>query len=287
MVSLMWFKQDLRTDDNPALHAAMQHAECVPVYCLDPRWFVPDSRGLVRCGARRAQFLLESLVDLKRSLRLAGSDLLVLSGEPEQLLPALCAALGVGVIHTHEEHAPDEQALLARLGRSLPEHVELKAEAGNGLFDPAQLPFALEQLPAVFTRFRNKIEKQPPAHLPLGRPAAFAPLPAAALEHVQAIPSLQDLGLEVVAVEPVAARRPAGPGWTTICGAAGRYAITRTPGTSCWAATFRRNSRPGWPMAVCPHGGLSRNCAPTSRAMGPTILPTGCGSNCYGGSSFA
>ena len=213
MVSLMWFKQDLRTDDNPALQAAMQHAECVPVYCLDPRWFVPDGRGLVRCGARRAQFLLESLVDLKRSLRLAGSDLLVLTGEPEQLLPALCAALGVAVIHTHEEHAPDEQALLARLGRSLPEQVELKAEAGNGLFDPTQLPFALDQLPGVFTRFRNKIEKQPPAHLPLGRPAAFAPLPAAALEHVQAIPSLQDLGLEVVAVEPRTAL-PAGGGET-------------------------------------------------------------------------
>lgn len=213
MTSLMWFKQDLRANDNPVLAAAMQHAHCLPVYCLDPRWFLPDSRGLLRCGARRAQFILESLVDLRRTLRLLGSDLLVLVGSPEQVLPALCSELGVDLLYTHDEHAPEEQAQLARLQQSLPGRVELKLAASNALFDPAQLPFALEKLPGVSTRFRHQIEKRPPEHCPLDLPFDLAPLPAGALQMIGAIPSLAELGLPPVLVDSRTAL-PAGGGET-------------------------------------------------------------------------
>lgn len=214
MISLVWFKQDLRTDDNPVLNAAMQHTECLPVYCLDPRWFVPDARGLSRCGPGRAQFILDSLTDLQRTLQLNGSDLLVLHGAPEQVLPALCDELGVDILYTHDEHAPDEKALLAGVEQSLPEYVELRLIGSNALFDPAQLPFALERLPAVFTRFRNQIEKRPPEHLPVAMPSVLAPLPHGARRYARSMPSVAELGLQAMSPEPRSAL-PAGGGETS------------------------------------------------------------------------
>lgn len=202
MVSLLWFKQDLRLDDNPVLDAAMQYGECLPVYCLDPRWFRPDDQGLLPCGARRAQFILDSLVELRRSLQAQGSDLLVLKGCPEQVLPALCKKLGVRALFTHAEHAPNEQAILGRVRQGLPEDIGLNLVETNALFDPSQLPFALEQLPRVFTRFRNQIEKRTPAHAPLPAPTTLAPLPTGAAVLLQAIPLLDDLGLKAVPADP-------------------------------------------------------------------------------------
>ncbi|MFN3578845.1 MAG: DASH family cryptochrome [Pseudomonas sp.] len=211
MTSLLWFKQDLRLDDNPALIAAMQHGDCLPVFCLDPRWFMSDHRGIRPCGDRRVQFILESLTDLQRTLRVCGSDLLVLQGAPEQLLPKLCQDLGVGVIYTHSEHAPDEQAQLARVQQALPEGVALHCLESNALFDPAQLPFSLQAMPGVFTRFRTQIEKRVPAHTPLSIPDTLAPLPGAALALLQGVPQLADLGLQSPHPEPRSAL-PAGGG---------------------------------------------------------------------------
>ncbi|GGC93461.1 DASH family cryptochrome [Halopseudomonas salina] len=196
MTNLLWFKQDLRVDDNPVLAAAMRGTDCLPVYCLDPRWFEPDHLGLLPCGPRRAQFILESLADLRRSLRTLGSDLLVLQGKPEELLPALCIDMGIQAVYTHAEHAPDEQALMDRLHSALPNGVDLQVLESNGLFEPTELPFSLEAMPGVFTRFRNKIEKHPPAHLPISETTVMAPLPVGALDLIRGIPGPADLGLQ-------------------------------------------------------------------------------------------
>lgn len=202
MTSLVWLKQDLRLDDNPVLNAAMQHSDCLPVYCLDPRWFVEDSRGLRSCGDRRAQFILDSLTDLQRNLRVYGSDLLVLQGAPEQLLPVLCKDIGARAVYTHSEHAPDEQLLLARVEQALPEGVALHQLESNALFQPAELPFSPGTMPGVFTRFRNQIEKRPPAHAPLPLSGVLSPLPGGALALIGAVPRLADLGLQHRPTEP-------------------------------------------------------------------------------------
>jgi deoxyribodipyrimidine photo-lyase len=214
MTSLLWFKQDLRVDDNPVLAAAMQATDCLPVYCIDPRWFQPDGRGLLPCGPRRAQFILESLADLQRNLRIKGSDLLVLQGEPEQVLPSLCVDMDVQAVYAHAEHAPDEQALMARLKQALPHDVDLHVLESNALFDPADLPFSLEAMPGVFTRFRNKIEKHPPAHTPLPLSPGMAPLPVGALDLIRGLPELLDLGLQACPAEPRSAL-PEGAGETS------------------------------------------------------------------------
>ena len=87
-----WFRLgDLRLHDNPALDRAADlcigtENTLIPVFCFDPRIFGNDARsahGSLKCGPRRAQFVIESVADLRNSLEERGSKLLVSTKTPE------------------------------------------------------------------------------------------------------------------------------------------------------------------------------------------------------------
>lgn len=89
--SLMWFRKGLRLHDNPALEYAAKGSKFLyPVFVIDPHYMEPDSTafspGSSKAGLNRIQFLLESLVDLDLSLKKLGSRLLVLKGDPGEVL---------------------------------------------------------------------------------------------------------------------------------------------------------------------------------------------------------
>lgn len=56
------------------------------MYCFDPRHFVITPYGHPKTGAYRAQFMLESVQDLKASLQKIGSDLIIHLGKPEEAI---------------------------------------------------------------------------------------------------------------------------------------------------------------------------------------------------------
>lgn len=87
-----WFRLgDLRLHDNPALDRAADlciktESNLIPVFCFDPRLFGNSARsefGSLKCGPRRAKFLIESVADLRKSLEKRGSKLLVSTKTPE------------------------------------------------------------------------------------------------------------------------------------------------------------------------------------------------------------
>ena len=187
MRALLWFKQDLRLDDHPALQAGLA-AECLlPVYVLDPALLQLNEFGMRRMGVHRARFLLESLVALDGELRQRGSHLLVLQGRAEQLIPQLVTRFNLQEVLTLEEIAPQERQQLQQVRAQLGS-VALWEQTGNGLLRRDQLPCPVAELPAVFTQFRTLVEQglqvfQPqPApdylpHLPEGSEALLTPLP--------------------------------------------------------------------------------------------------------------
>ena len=80
--TLVWLRQDLRLKDNPALYAAAQQGQVLLVYIQDE----------VNCGDRplggaSKWWLHQSLMSLNHS---TGHKLLLLSGDPLQLIPTLC-----------------------------------------------------------------------------------------------------------------------------------------------------------------------------------------------------
>ena len=97
-----WFRLgDMRLHDNPALHKTLQQGgndSILPVFCFDPRIFGHQAVSRVtsdlKCGPKRAQFVLESVADLRSNLEARGSGLLVAHGKPEEVLDKLYEQLG-------------------------------------------------------------------------------------------------------------------------------------------------------------------------------------------------
>ena len=74
--SIVWFKTDLRLHDNETLLKAISQSEqIIPIYCFDDADFVNTDFGFKKTGSFRAQFLLESLIDLDKNLRAIGSGI--------------------------------------------------------------------------------------------------------------------------------------------------------------------------------------------------------------------
>ena len=82
---LIWLRNDLRLHDHEPLYRALENkADVILLYCFDPRQFGETSFGFEKTGAYRAQFLLETIADLRQSLQARGSNLVIRQGKPEE-----------------------------------------------------------------------------------------------------------------------------------------------------------------------------------------------------------
>ena len=94
MTSIMWFRRDLRIRDNPALLAA--GSEVLPVFVFDPVLWDASS------SVRRA-YLVESLRSLNKSL---GGHLVIRSGNPSTVIPALAREVNADSVHIAADFGP-------------------------------------------------------------------------------------------------------------------------------------------------------------------------------------
>jgi deoxyribodipyrimidine photo-lyase len=158
---LIWYRQDLRIlDHEPLFTANQQQAIAIPFYCFDDRHFAKTSFGFAKTGRFRAQFLIESVTDLRRSLQSLGTDLLVRQGLPEQIIVAIATELKIDAIYFYQEVTSAEIAVEKRLAQAF-EHSNLKIQPfwGHTLYHPEDLPFDPEDTPELFTNFRKQLEQ--------------------------------------------------------------------------------------------------------------------------------
>lgn len=191
---LLWFKQDLRLDDHPALQAAMDAERVLPLFILDPALLQLGPFGCRRMGVHRARFLLESLTALNAELRQRGSGLLVLHGRAEQLIPQLVEQFSLQEVLTLDEIAPEERNQLGAVRQALG-CVPLRVLPGNHLLRSEELPCSLEDLPQVYSQFRELVEQRMPVFQPRPAPARLPALPENAELSFAPLPSLSQLGL--------------------------------------------------------------------------------------------
>jgi deoxyribodipyrimidine photo-lyase len=176
---LIWFRNDLRLHDHhPLSQALKKQGEIIPLYCFDSRQFGRTSFGFPKTGPFRSQFLLESVVNLRQSLRDRGSDLLIYQGLPEVIIPQVVARLGIESVYFHCEVTSEEVAVENNLRNALEKlGVEFVPFWGSTLLNPARLPFQIQNIPEVFTQFRQQVEKQVKIEAPLPSPSSLPPLP--------------------------------------------------------------------------------------------------------------
>lgn len=96
---------------------------------------------------------------MKRSLEEAGSNLIIRVGKPEEILPQLAQELTAQAVYTFEEFAHEEMNIQKRVKSNLSKHkCKLVSWWGGAIYDIADLPCSLSNLPDVYTQFRRKVE---------------------------------------------------------------------------------------------------------------------------------
>jgi len=190
---LVWFRNDLRIHDNEVLtEACRKGSRVLPVYCFDPRYFSKTPYGTLKTGFLRAQFLLESVADLKASLQRKGGGLLVLHGKPEELLPKTAEEYQADEVYHHREVAAEETEVSALVEAALwKKQINLKHFIGHTLYHKEDLPFPIKNIPDAFPVFRKKIERESEV-----RPSFIQPEVIRVPDNMPqgALPSMEELG---------------------------------------------------------------------------------------------
>lgn len=157
--AIYWFRYDLRLYDNPGwTQLVASHDSAVGIFVLPQRWFLQGRYQSKGIEFYRLKFLLESLDDLRDQLRACGSELLVLNGDPATEVCAWAERLSVHTVSVGKHPGSDECDDVTRVKSALDIPV---IECENfTLFDRAELPFDLQDLPDIFSQFRKRVEKQ-------------------------------------------------------------------------------------------------------------------------------
>lgn len=173
---IYWFRNDLRLEDQLALtQACQQSTRLLLVYCHAPYSWDKTKWNVPRTSRHRQYFLNSALVDLRHQLQQQGSDLLEVTGKPEDVLPILASDAGTEHIYCEEIAAPEEQDQVSTLRAG---GLQVTTLWQSSLLKPADLAIPLDALPDVFSHFRLMVEsKQIKPSSPLPRPANIPPLP--------------------------------------------------------------------------------------------------------------
>ncbi len=177
---LFWFRSDLRLHDQPALRAACESgaSHLVAVYC-HADYEAQTPWGFARVGVHRRAVLAAALRDLARQLADLGTRLVECCGPPGKVLPALARAVGASTVVCEDIAAPYEQAEVAELRSA---GLQVQTVWQSSLIDPLCLPWPVQSLPAVFTTFRQALERARTApSTPLSPPNRLPPWPAGAI----------------------------------------------------------------------------------------------------------
>ena len=129
MTTIVWFRQDLRMRDNPALGAAAKLGAVLPIFILDD--VTPGSQW--RWGGASRWWLHHSLAALRHDL----GNLVLLRGDPRDLLLEVVRNVEASAVYWNRCYEPFAIARDKELKMSLQERgIEVQSFNGNLLHEP-------------------------------------------------------------------------------------------------------------------------------------------------------
>ena len=169
--TVVWFREDLRLADNPALHAAAQRGPVVPLYV-----WAPEEEGAWAPGAASRVWLHHSLVALDASLRALGSRLIVRRGPALNALQTVANDCGATAVHWNRRYTPEsvtrDKSVKSALTR---EGLRVESFKGALLFEPWEILTREDAPYRVFTPFWKSCVAKPEPAEPLSAPTKLTP----------------------------------------------------------------------------------------------------------------
>ena len=197
---LIWFRNNLRTKDNASLEKAVENCnKIIAVYCFDPKLFKIDKFGFQKTAKFRAQFLIETITDLKENLANLNVTLLTYFKSPENKIHEICDAFSIDAIYTQKEWTKEEIITNNLIKDTLSETIDFIEDYDQFLYHPETVSKNFNNIPDVFTQFRKKLEK----YITIQEEVSISKLPVSnTIENNTKIPTLLELGFNDFEVQP-------------------------------------------------------------------------------------
>jgi deoxyribodipyrimidine photo-lyase len=155
--NILWFRQDLRLSDQPALIAAAAEGPVIPVYILDD-----DSPRQWAMGGAQRWWLHHSLTALDESLRAKGSRLILRRGKCADVLAQLAQEVGAARVHALHHYEPWWRNAEKAVARA----VDLCLHDGALLLPPGAVQTGTGGSYRIYTPFAHAVM----AHMPPADP---------------------------------------------------------------------------------------------------------------------
>ena len=185
--SIVWFRQDLRLADQPALAAAAAAGPVIAVYVLDDA-----VAGDWAIGGAQRWWLHHSLVALAAALAEQGVPLILRRGDAVAELLAVAGASGAATVHAVHHYEP----WWKRAEDALAAGIDLQRYGGMLLDDPDAIRTGSGGRYRMFTAFWKALRQRMPPPAPAGAPrgmTGFAGTIASdALDDWQLLPAAPD-----------------------------------------------------------------------------------------------
>jgi len=194
----MWFRRDLRVDDNAALFHALEQSQ--KVFCV----FIFDKPILDKLPThdRRVEFIHASLIELDQKLRQLGGALIVRHAVASDEIPKLAAELNVDAVFVNHDYEPDaiqrDQKVTQHLLSQNKAFLHFKDQV---IFEKDEVLTQFGQPYSVFTPYKNawlkKLSLAPEDYLRAFSIEERQKHLAQSTPTIQgAMPSLEDLGFQ-------------------------------------------------------------------------------------------
>ncbi|UCH42100.1 MAG: deoxyribodipyrimidine photo-lyase, partial [Gammaproteobacteria bacterium] len=146
---MVWFRQDLRLSDNPALRAAAASGEVLPIYILDD-----NNADSWRMGSASRVWLHHSLTDLNQAL---GGQLRFFRGDALRIIARLVASLPIEAVFWNRCYEPWRRKRDTEIKNALKvEDVEVRSFNASLLWEPWTVQKSDGSPYRVFTPYYQK-----------------------------------------------------------------------------------------------------------------------------------
>jgi len=161
MATAYWLRNDLRLHDNESLQLAVATGQpLLLVYIFDPRQFIKLKIGFRKTGYLRFKFLCETLLNLRENIERLGGQLMILKGQPENILTDLVKKNNIEHLFFQKEIASEEVAIESALEKEIANHCKLHPVWGKTLYHIEDSPFPPKKTPLTSKAFRLNLTKK-------------------------------------------------------------------------------------------------------------------------------
>jgi deoxyribodipyrimidine photo-lyase len=181
---IVWFRDDLRLSDHPALHAAAATGRpVICLYVLDDPSRMAQARPL---GGAARWWLAQSLRALQKRLKAVGAPLVLCSGSAARIIAEMARATGSGAVFWNEIAQAPHQAAASEVDAALKQiGVTSQSFPGDLLAAPADIRNKEGRGLRVFTPFWRRVQALGDPPRPLPAPDTLRPGPNLASDTVE------------------------------------------------------------------------------------------------------